>query len=60
MRRRSVSFLYPAASMVALPGIYLDVKRDDTTHSSMNMNKVYLVLTNWKFPVGEGLMQGTD
>lgn len=60
MRRRSVSFLYPAASMVALPGIYLDVKRDDTTHSSMNMNKVYLVLTNWKLPVGEGLMQGTD
>lgn len=60
MRRRSVSFLYPAASMVALPGIYLDVKRDDTTHSSMNMNKVYLVLTNWKLPVGEGLMQGAD
>lgn len=50
--------------MVTLPGIYLDVKRNDTIHSLVHVNKVYLVLTtlatNWGILGGEELMQRSD
>lgn len=34
--------MYLQTNMVTLPGIYLDIKRDERTHLSMTMNKVYL------------------
>lgn len=49
MRSSVVLFVNPAASIVVLPGIYLDVKTDGTTHSPKNMSKVYLGLTTkWR------------
>lgn len=47
--------------MIAYPGIYLDVRTDDTMHSTLNMNRKYSELTiSWEFSEGEGLKQRFD
>lgn len=56
MRRRTVTFTYPQTNMVSLLGIYFDIKRNDMTHSPLNVNKVYIILTtNRSLSGGEGL-----
>lgn len=57
--RGKVPLKYVQVNMVSFPGIYLDIKRNDTIHSLMYVNEIYSVLTiltrNWRILGGEEL-----
>lgn len=51
----------PEANVIAYPGIHLNVQTDDTMHSTVNMNNMYLVLkVSWRLSGREGLKLRSD